>query len=317
MKWLAHLFQFPADKLGIFPILISGEGCGKGTYCKLMKKLVGNAKYLETSQPESHVWGKFNFLMANAYFVYINEFGKNNQTNAEGRIKNILTDETMVIKGEGDKPYTIQSIHSFMGSTNNLDPTNTKKDDRRKWIIRCSDELMGNKSYFGEMNTLLNDEDVLRSFYDYLMTIKCDDIRDIDIPTTEYQEILQESNVDTIELFIKYMANAYFNSGYTSDNNYDTDNDAKTEAEDDNDNDNDIYFRAKIKRTPYSMSELYTEFQNFKLAFHIHNYECSNLSLLKKIRLWSYSNKLIETKRERQTNKSIIHFDKLVEHFEL
>ena len=65
------------------------------------------------------------------------------------------------------------------------------------------------------------------------------------------------------------------------------------------------------------MSELYTEFQNFKLAFHIHNYECSNLSLLKKIKLWSYSNKLIETKHYRQGNKSIIHFDKLVEHFEL
>ena len=138
MKWLAHMFQFPADKLGIFHILVSEEGCGKGTYCKLMKKLVGDAKYLETSQPESHVWGKFNFLMANAYFVYINEFGKKNQTDAEGRIKNILTDETMVIKGEGDKPFTIQSVHSFMGSTNNPDPTNTKKGDRRKWIIIIS-----------------------------------------------------------------------------------------------------------------------------------------------------------------------------------
>ena len=87
--------------------------------------------------------------------------------------------------------------------------------------------------------------DVLRSFYDYLMTIKCDGIRAIETPTTEYQEILQESNVDTIELFIKYMANAYLNSGFTSDDNYDTDNDAKTEAEDDNDND--IYIRANIK----------------------------------------------------------------------
>ena len=86
MLWLSHLLKYPATKNGKLPIFISREGAGKGTLMMIIKALIGEDKYFETSQPENQVWGRFNSMMANAYFVNLNEIGKKNQMEAEDRI---------------------------------------------------------------------------------------------------------------------------------------------------------------------------------------------------------------------------------------
>ena len=94
-----------------FPIFVSDEGIGKGTFLKIIERLLGKEKFLETTSPEDSVWGKFNSLMASVYFVYINEFGKKNQEDADGRIKGLLTDGNLLIEGKGKDPYPIISYH--------------------------------------------------------------------------------------------------------------------------------------------------------------------------------------------------------------
>ena len=313
LKWLAHMFQYPADKIGKFPIFIGDEGIGKGTFNKILRKLVGKIKYLETSQPENQVWGKFNHLMGDAYIVIINEFGKGNAKDAEGRIKNIITDETMNIKGEGDKPYSIESVHRFIGGTNNEDPIKSKKGDRRNWIIRCSDELKGNMTHFVELNAIIDCDDCMRTFYDYLMTIECADIRLSPTPLTEYQKIIQDSNVDIIELYIKNMTETYYKKGYYSDNN-----DDECEEEEDGETDgDDITADGSNILKGYTSEELFNTFRMFKTQQHINNYECSKIALMRRLKLWAYNNKLIETKKTKTCNMSVFNFNGLVKHFKL
>jgi len=303
LKWLAHMFQFPSDKIGKFPIFIGDEGIGKGTFNKILRRLVGRFKYLETSQPENQVWGKFNHLMGDAYIVIINEFGKGNAKDAEGRIKNILTDETMNIKGEGDKPYSIESVHRFMGGTNNEDPVKTKKGDRRNWIIRCSDELKGNMTHFVELNAIIGCDDCMRTFYEYLMTIECSDIRLSETPMTEYQKIIQDANIDIIELYIKNLTEIFYRKGYYEDDG---------ECEND---DGDGEGSGVLKG--YTSEEIYNSFRDFKTDQHIHNYECNKIALMRRVKLWAYNNKLIETKKTRTSNLSVFDFKGLVKYFKL
>jgi hypothetical protein len=49
----------------------------------------------------------FSFCKQPSKELY-NLLRKGNAKDADGRIKNIITDESVVIKGEGDKPYTIK-----------------------------------------------------------------------------------------------------------------------------------------------------------------------------------------------------------------
>jgi hypothetical protein len=48
-------------------------------------------------------------------------------------------------------------------------PTHAK--DRRNLIIRSSDELLGNDAYFTKFRTLLADESVVRTCFDFFKSI--------------------------------------------------------------------------------------------------------------------------------------------------
>ena len=97
------------------------------------------------------------FLYTNISLRY-EVIGKKNQEDADGQIKGLLTDGNLQVESKGKDPIEIISYHRFIGSTNNEDPTNVRKGNRRKWIIRCSDELKNNKEKFNRLYKLIDDD---------------------------------------------------------------------------------------------------------------------------------------------------------------
>ena len=195
IKWLAQMIQFPAVK-SICPVLISKEGAGKGSLIQLIEKMIGSSKTFQTSNPNRDVWGDFNGTMASAFFVILNELSKKDTIESEGKIKEFVTDPTMWINNKNITQYKINSFHRFIITTNNHDPIKTTADDRRKLIIRSSDELIGNKEYFNDLYALINDENAVKSFYEYLKTIPdmgC--FGNLPLPITEFQENVKASYV--------------------------------------------------------------------------------------------------------------------------
>jgi len=296
LKWLGQLLQYPATKTGHFPIFISDEGGGKGTLIQIIEKLVGADKFFETTNPEETVWGKFNPIMMNAYFVYINEFGKKNQEDAEGRIKGLITDKHITINGKGKDAIKTASYHRFLGSTNNEDPTNVKKGNRRKWVIRCSDKLKGNKDYFKKIYALIDDDNVMRTLFDYLMGLECDGMVGEEPPKPQYQEILEEANEHMIQQFLKWGA---------GDIDYHHNRDVETNEVGD--------------KLEYSANNLYDKFKRFKTYKHYHNYETSTVALLKKIYLFNATlpEGIITRKRKGNCNNTIIWWSMIKQHFNL
>jgi hypothetical protein len=196
------MLKYPAIKT-FCPSLVSKEGAGKGTLLKLLKKLMGNSKIFETPEPERDVWGHFNSKMASAFFVVLNEVSCNVLRGNDGKFKNLITDETININGKGDKTYTIPSIHRFMITTNYDNPVGSmsKTDDRRNVIIRCSDELIGNHTYFEEMNNLLQNDKVNYALYQYLITLE--GLEELTIIETDYHKIIKSGNKDVLQQFIE------------------------------------------------------------------------------------------------------------------
>ena len=211
IKWMAQMIQFPAVK-SVCPTFISSEGAGKGTLLQIMRRLLGSKSVLETTKPSRDVWGSFNGIMKNAFLVNLNELSAKETLESEGVIKGLITDNALQINEKGRNQYEVKSYHRFIITTNKEEPIKTKKGDRRNFIIRCSDQLCGNKTYFDNMYSLISDDDVMATFYYYLLKLPdMNKFNLLEIPQTQYQEELNELSIDPIILYV---------SDYTQKNYY-------------------------------------------------------------------------------------------------
>lgn len=201
--WIAQMIQYPAIKSNC-PILISKQGAGKGTLLQGISHMIGPSKYHETTTPERDVWGSFNSIMADTFLVNLNELSKSQTNDAMGVIKGLITDGALTINPKGVAQYKITSFHRWLITTNKEDPIPTQHDDRRFFIIRSSDELIGNKEYFNNMYSLLKDQDVKSTIFQYFKTLPgADRFSDLPIPKTEYQQNIQDGNMSIPEQWLR------------------------------------------------------------------------------------------------------------------
>jgi len=205
IKWLAQMIQYPAVKTTML-FFQGAEGCGKGMMFKIIELMLGKSKFLETTHPERDVWGQFNPLMANSFFVYLNELSKKQTLDAEHQVKALITDHNIQVNIKGKDSFNTKSYHRFGGSSNDDEPMNTHKGDRRKAMISASNELKGNVEYFNELGKCIDDVNYIKSFYEYLKaTPDMDKFNLVPLPMTEYQKLLCELSITPIEAFIKDM----------------------------------------------------------------------------------------------------------------
>lgn len=252
-KWIAQMLQFPATKT-ICPTIISQQGGGKGTFLRLMRLMMGTRKVIETTNPSRDCWGDFNSIMSSSFLINLNELSKRDTLSAEGKIKGLITDDTLFINKKNTPQHIIRSFHRFIITTNNEEPIGTSKDDRRNIIIRASDEKCGDKAYFKELYNIMKDRDVIVSMYRYFTDEnKYPDLKNfgnIPLPKTPYQKELEKLNISPIEQYIKRKAEKNMGNSF----------------EDDEGN--------KSYTEKVSMKDLYSKFQNWKET-NKYDYHCN------------------------------------------
>lgn len=279
IKWIGQMIQFPEIKSNC-PTFISKEGAGKGTLMKLLEKMLGSAKVFETTNPSRDVWGDFNGRMANTFLINLNELSKKETLESEGKIKALITDSKMTINNKGSNQYDIQSYHRFIISTNNEEPVNSKKDDRRKFIIRCSDELIGNRDYFNTFYKYLDDVNIIKTCYEYFKAIPdMDKFNKLELPKTEYQQQMQECSVSPIENWLKQLA-------YDNQDNH-----------------------AVLELAGTEILEL---FEEWKISNKI-DYTCDALKLMVRLKRLNIGG--VEKHKTKTCNKTAFDFQKMKQHF--
>jgi len=203
-NWIGQMIQFPAIKTKT-PTIISKQGAGKGTLMKIISRMIGDNKYFETANPSRDVWGNFNSMLSNCYFINLNELGKKDVIEAESRLKALQTDERLTINEKGKAQFDIKSYHKFMITTNNFDPLRVEQDDRRNIIIRASDELIGNKEYFTKWNNEYLEVNCIKTFYEYFKSLPdLDKFHFMEEPNTEHQQDLKQLSISKPEMWLKY-----------------------------------------------------------------------------------------------------------------
>lgn len=203
IQWISMMIQRPEKKSSCI-VLLSSEGAGKGTLMHLFSKMMGTKKVMESKDPARDVWGDFNSLMNDAFLVNLNELEYKDTSVAEGKIKGLISDPKMYINKKGCPQFPITSYHHFIITSNKENPIKTEAGDRRKIIIRSSDEKCKDKVYFDKSYELLENIDVVRSCYDYFKNYDISKFNHEDIPHTEYQDDLKELSRSPVDRWLEY-----------------------------------------------------------------------------------------------------------------
>lgn len=200
--------QYPSVKTPLMSF-VSQEGAGKGTYADILRLLFGRDKVVSVSDADM-LFGKFNGVLQNAFITIMNELDARELSRYDGRLKDYITDPTIVIQKKGHEPKEMNSNHHFIHFTNEENcPIQTSQSDRRKFIVRCSNELIGNTDYFKELRMLIEHQPMGQILHDYFMK------RDVEqfkiecgskIPITEFQAELREVRVDAVKEWIRHLA---------------------------------------------------------------------------------------------------------------
>lgn len=137
LKWfITHMIQEPGDKPGIVPVLYGSEGCGKSLTGRIICKMVGEGRYLDTNM--ENVVGSFNSLLDGRVFVLINEYNKAMSSTQASAFKALITDNEVTINEKHCVQRETTSYHRFMITTNDH---NVIASSRRPVYFRATLEL--------------------------------------------------------------------------------------------------------------------------------------------------------------------------------
>lgn len=206
IKYLAHMFYRPEEKIGKMLLFCSKEGTGKGLFYKLLRNMIGS-RFYSISDPQKNLLGNFNTSLLNSYVINFEELDWCSSKNSADILKNLITETELEINGKSKDGKIIKSVHRFIGNTNHTAiPFKISPTDRRFCIIRCSDEKIGDTEYFKRLINMIegkNRKNIEATFYKYLGTVDITDFMYEKIPQTEYLESLKESFENPLIEFIK------------------------------------------------------------------------------------------------------------------
>ena len=204
IDWISHMFQRPYEK-STFLLFVSKEGIGKSTiFSKLLKSMIGVSKFFATTNPQNNILGEFNEALINAFLIVFEEMDFLSTKGCEGTFKALITNSEIYINPKGSKGYMANSFQRVCGNTNNVNINiPTKEGDRRKCMIKCSNEKKGDTKYMEQLHYCCEDKATMKSFYEYCMDRNVEDFISRPIPLTAYQEELQKYYESPVETFLK------------------------------------------------------------------------------------------------------------------
>lgn len=174
LNWISHLFKYPEQKTRVMPIIIDKYNYGKDSLLILLNKLIGFRHMYKTSKPQNDVLGQFNAVLDQYKLIQFSEGCLKLTENNINILKNIMTSDIIEIKSKGQNKKQINSYNNFIFLSNNILPISIfiKDDMKRFLLLYVSLTLKNNEKYFDDFYNMLNDEQNLRSIYEYLINRK-------------------------------------------------------------------------------------------------------------------------------------------------
>jgi hypothetical protein len=169
IRYLAHMLQKPHEKPGIMIVFLSGQGCGKGTFYKLISRIWSRTTLQVCDINE--VIGQFNAALERNYVVCMDEALFAGDKKSLDKLKSLITEPTCRIEQKHQPSRTIDSYHRCFAASNHDHFAHVDKDDRRFVFVRLSSVHKQDQVYFDAVNDALDDDAVIAAMMHDLMNL--------------------------------------------------------------------------------------------------------------------------------------------------
>lgn len=154
VDWMAQAIQHPDELLGVALVLRGSMGTGKGVFANGFGSLFGR-HYLPLAQ-SSQLTGKFNAHMKDKCLLFADEAFWAGDKQAEGVLKSLITEPSLVIEGKGENAFKIKNHLHFIFATNNDWCVPAGPRERRFFVLDVGEKRMQDNEYFAAIQKELD-----------------------------------------------------------------------------------------------------------------------------------------------------------------
>jgi hypothetical protein len=153
MDWWANIFQNITVKNGTMPIIHGSQGSGKSFPIEVFAALFGTYA-LPNVDDLDKVFGKFNGLNVGHFIIIINEPPEYDEKfQFKGKMKSKLTQKNIVCEPKCINQFNAISWANYCLTTNNPNPVQEEKGDRRLIYFPTNNKYCGDEDYFEKLCT--------------------------------------------------------------------------------------------------------------------------------------------------------------------
>jgi hypothetical protein len=206
LDWLAILLQRPGFLNGICVIFKGKHGCGKDMFLSWFgTRVVGLHNYYKTARPHIDLFGAFNSSRKDIVFYHIEE-GTDavfKDVNLQ-QFKNYITDSYASIQLKQKNTTTgdslVKNYNHFAISTNHV--ITCEANERRFFGIEASSETCKQPAYFNALAQVMDNPDMVASFYWMLKHRDVSGRNWSELPETEYMKEMRSASLPELFYFL-------------------------------------------------------------------------------------------------------------------
>ena len=176
-KFFGQIFQDPNNKPPVCIILKGKQGVGKNMILNAIGNMLNTVHYT-TSSKVNDFFGEHAEGYCRKLLVNPDEAEGKDTFDFEGRLKSMITENTLMVNSKNMRPYEIRNVARTIITTNkpNPIPIDVKSKDRRYVVFKATDKYLTKSSKFwtGLYNHMRKPE-VMSALYQWYMLFDLED----------------------------------------------------------------------------------------------------------------------------------------------
>lgn len=167
MTFLSQMVQQPGKKMGSSLVIIGKKGTGKSIFFDYFSKLWG--EHAITVAHRSQITGQFNSHQVGKIPMICEEAVWAGDPQAQGVLKNLITNDRMSMEKKGlDIIEVANYVRLIMISNEEWVVPASLEDERRFFVLECSDDRRGDLAYFNALVAQMENGGLAAMAYDLL-----------------------------------------------------------------------------------------------------------------------------------------------------
>lgn len=172
LSFIAQIIQEPFKKLGTSIVISGQKRTGKGSFIKLILKLLGETLSMQTSSKDD-VFTRFNSHLMYKLFIYLNEAFWHGDKKVESTMKSLMTDDDLTYEIKNGPTFAGKNYSRMILDSNDELVVPATFDEGRYIALKASNCRKGDESFFAEVNDLRDNQKAMEkimyffTYFDY------------------------------------------------------------------------------------------------------------------------------------------------------